>query len=143
MADYLHGAYGTIQAEGIPVAVNSQSAIVYVGTAPVHQISGGANNVNVPIVVNNIAEAYKYFGYSDNWANYTLCEAVYAHFTLGGVGPLVLINVFDPNTHRATSQTTKSLTAKNGTITITSAENIILDSITIAEKTLGVDYSAV
>ena len=43
MADYLHGAYGTIQAEGIPVAVNSQSAIGYVGTAPVHQISGGAN----------------------------------------------------------------------------------------------------
>ena len=116
MADYLHGAYGQIQAvgtnifvfrhnhdtveEGIhrgtdavhertKVAIKSQNAIVYVGTAPVHTVAGGAANVNRPILVTNIAEARKHFGYSDEWDKYTLCEAMHAHLENKAVGPLV------------------------------------------------------
>ena len=63
MADYLHGAYGQIQAVGTKVAAKSQNAIVYVGTAPVQTVEGGAKNVNKPILVSNIAEARKYLLY--------------------------------------------------------------------------------
>ena len=101
MADYLHGAYGQIQAVGTKVAIKSQNAIVYVGTAPVHTVAGGAANVNRPILVTNIAEARKHFGYSDEWDKYTLCEAMHAHLENKAVGPLVLINVLDPATHKA------------------------------------------
>ena len=100
MSEYLHGAYGQIQPIAARVAEKSQNAMIYVGTAPVHQVAGGADNVNTPIVVNNMAEAMKYFGYSDDWSKYTLCEAMHVHLENKGVGPLVLINVLDPAVHK-------------------------------------------
>lgn len=137
MADYLHGAYGEINAVGTRVADTSQGAIVYVGTAPVHTVEGGADNVNVPIVVNNMAEARKKLGYSDDWASYTLCEAMHVHFDIKGVGPLVMINVLDPNNaaHKNSTKVTASKTPVNGAIVIPEAESIIVD--TIAVKTTG------
>lgn len=149
MPDYLHGAYGEIRAVGTRAADESQGAIVYVGTAPVQTVEGGAANVNVPIVVNNIAEARKKFGYSEDWASYTLCEAMHVHLENKGVGPLVLINVLDPATHKAAQKTTKNLTPSNGQVVITGAENIYMDSVTVktgsgesaAAKVKGTDYS--
>lgn len=145
MADYKHGAYGVIQAVGSRVADESQGAIVYVGTAPVHNVEGGANNVNKPIVVNNIAEARKYFGYSDEWDKYTLCEAMHVHLENKGVGPLVFINVLNPATHRASEAGTVSKTPENGRVTIPAAQDIILDSVVVKSgntaKVKGTDYA--
>ena len=62
MSEYLHGAYGDTQANGNRVAVESQSAIVCIGTAPVHQIALGTGEtypVNTPKLIYNIAEAKK------------------------------------------------------------------------------------
>ena len=145
MADYKHGAYGIIQAVGSRVADESQGAIVYVGTAPVHNVEGGANNVNKPIVVNNIAEARKYFGYSDEWDKYTLCEAMHVHLENKGVGPLVFINVLNPATHKASDAGTVSKTPENGRVTIPAAQDIILDSVVVKSdnttKIKGTDYA--
>lgn len=145
MADYKHGAYGVIQAVGSRVADESQGAIVYVGTAPVHNVEGGANNVNKPIVVNNIAEARKYFGYSDEWDKYTLCEAMHVHLENKGVGPLVFINVLNPATHKASEEGTVSKTPENGRVTIPAAQDIILDSVVVKSgntaKIKGTDYA--
>jgi phage tail sheath protein FI len=141
MADYLHGAYGQIQAVGTKVAIKSQNAIVYVGTAPVHTVAGGAANVNRPILVTNIAEARKYFGYSDEWDKYTLCEAMHAHLENKAVGPLVLINVLDPATHKATEKGTANLTPENGRVAIVNAGDIILDSVAVTGKNKGTDYT--
>lgn len=145
MADYKHGAYGVIQAVGSRVADESQGAIVYVGTAPVHNVEGGANNVNKPIVVNNIAEARKYFGYSDEWDKYTLCEAMHVHLEKKGVGPLVFINVLNPATHKASDAGTVSKTPENGRVTIPAAQDIILDSVVVKSnntaKIKGTDYA--
>lgn len=145
MADYKHGAYGVIQAVGSRVADESQGAIVYVGTAPVHNVEGGANNVNVPIVVNNIAEARKYFSYSDEWDKYTLCEAMHVHLENKAVGPLVFINVLNPATHRASEAGTVSKTPENGRVTIPAAQDIILDTVVVksgnTNKVKGTDYA--
>lgn len=141
MADYLHGAYGQIQAAGSKTAAQSQNAIVYVGTAPVQTVAGGGKNVNKPILVSNIAEARKYFGYSDDWSKYTLCEAMHAHLEINAVGPLVLINVLDPSTHKATTGGTKSLTPEGGIVTIADAEDAVLDTVAVTGKTKGKDYT--
>ncbi len=145
MADYLHGAYGKIQAIGTKVAAKSLNAIVYIGTAPVQTVEGGAASVNKPICVSNIAEARKYFGYSEDWAKYTLCEAMHAHLENNAVGPLVLINVLDPTTHKATESGSKSLTPANGRVTIADAEDAVLDSIVVkagtTAKKKGEDYT--
>lgn len=141
MADYKHGAYGQVQIVGSRVAVSSQNAIVYVGTAPVHTVAGGAAAVNKPILIYNIAEARKVLGYSDNWADFTLCEAMYAHFENNAVGPLIFINVLDPAVHKSENSVTKSLTPANGRIVIAGAELAILDSVSVATKTKGTDYT--
>ena len=139
---YLHGAYGDIQAAGNRVAAQSEGVIVAIGTAPVHTVAGGAANVNKPVLVTGIAEARQLFGYSDDWAKYTLCEAMHVFFELNGVGPLVLINVLDPATHKKSGDaTSKSLTPVNGVITIANAEGIILDTVTVAGKTKGTDFT--
>lgn len=144
MAEYLHGAYGQVNAIGARVSEESLGAMVYVGTAPVHTVENGATNVNKPVLVHNIAEARKYFGYSDDWASYTLCEAMHVHLELKGVGPIVLINVLDPSVHKASEKTTTQLTPVNGILTIPSAESVILDTVVIKSgsttKEKGVDY---
>ena len=149
---YKHGAYGQIQAVGSRVPNASRSAIVYIGTAPVHTLalaSGESYNVNKPVLVNNIAEARQLFGYSEDWASYTLCEAMHVHLESKGVGPLVFINVLDPTKagHKGTAGTA-SKTPGNGRILIPSAESIILDSVVVqtqdetpVTKVKGVDYS--
>lgn len=141
MAEYLHGAYGQIQTLATRVAVKCLNAIVYVGTAPVHTVAGGSANVNRPILVNNIAEARKYFGYSEEWDKYTLCEAMHAHLESKGVGPLVLINVLDPEVHKDAESGTVSQAPVNGKVTIANAEEIILDTVAVTGKTKGTDYS--
>jgi len=153
MSDYKHGAYGQIQAVGSRVPNASRSAIVYIGTAPVHTLalaSGESYNVNKPVVVNNISEARQLFGYSDDWASYTLCEAMKVHLENKGVGPLVLINVLDPNKadHKNSTQVSNDLTPDNGRIVISSAESIILETVTIqtkdqtpVTKVKGTDYN--
>ena len=147
MADYLHGAYGQINAVGARVSQESQGVIVYVGTAPVHTIDGGSTNVNVPKLVKNIDEARKIFGYSDDWTDYTLCEAMHVHFEQKAVGPIVLINVLDPATHKAGSKTSTNKTPANGMITIAD-EDCILDTVVIkttastpVTKVKGTDYT--
>lgn len=145
MPDYKHGAYGLIQTAGSRVADDSQSVIVYVGTAPVHTLEDYSGSVNKPIVVHNIAEARKYFGYSDDWASYTLCEAMHVHFELKGVGALVLINVFDPATHKSSEKTTQSATPSNGVVILSEAEAAILSTVVVkagqTTKVKGTDYS--
>ncbi|NLV58687.1 MAG: hypothetical protein GXY67_07935 [Clostridiales bacterium] len=148
MAEYLHGAYGRIQTAGTKVAQQSRNAIVYIGTAPVHTVPGGAANVNKPLLIQNFAEAKKYLGYSSDWAKYTLCEAMHVHLEQKGVAPLVFINVLDPEVHTAAQGGTQNLTPANGRITIAAAQSIILDSVEVktsgenpVTKQKGVDYA--
>lgn len=145
MAEYLHGAYGQIQAVGSRVSDQSQMAICYIGTAPVHQVQGGGENVNKPILVSNISEARRKLGYSDDFASFTLCEAMNAHFNLNGVGPLIFINVLDPKKHVKEQSVSKTLTPSNGKVTLVEAENVVADSITVksgaSTKVVGKDYS--
>lgn len=133
----------------LPTAIVPLTAVtsptVVVGTAPIH-LATSPVAANVPQLCSSLSEFVAQFGWSDDFASYTLCEAAKAHFTLYNITPVVFINVLDPLKH-----------AKNATATITGLatpaklpQPILLDSIKITsgegddEITLDADdFSAV
>ena len=145
MAEYKYGVYGVIGNDIAQNASQAGMAPVYFGTAPVNLLSDPTGKVNVPVKISNLSDAQKKLGHfsdSAKWGKYTLCEAVAAHFANknGNVGPIYLINVLDPETHKKSSKTTKSLTFANKKATI-EADDIILKSFAIDDKVLGTDYT--
>lgn len=143
MSDYLHGAYGEIAAIDSRSSDSVATVPIYVGTAPVGTVAGGAARVNVPVLIKSFADAVARLGYSEDWESFTLCEAMHAHFTLYGVAPVIFINVFDPTVHVPSEGATGSaaLTPANGRLTISSASRIVLDSVAIEGKVKGTDYT--
>lgn len=142
MADYKHGTYGEFSESVGGVVAETQSAFVYVGTAPVNLIRGYAGAVNTPILLRTFDAAKRLVGYSDDWAKFTLCEMVQLHFdnASGNIGPMVVINAFDPSVHKKAEETNQQLTFANGRATIQS-DTIILDTLVLADKVEGVDFS--
>lgn len=140
---YKHGVFGlqvpttdTLPPSGVGTLP------VYVGTAPVQQLSDYSNAINTPILISSFEDARVKIGYSDHWDTYTLCEAVYAHFknSIQPIGPIVVINVLDPATHKIAA-TPASVVLTNGVGYINDS-NVILDSIAITDKEKDTDYSA-
>ncbi len=138
---YKHGALGEIVSSSGKSAVLTAAAPLYVGTAPVHTVAGGNANLNKPVLLNSFAEAAALFGFSEDWAKYTLCEAMYAHFKLKAIGPILMVNVLDVDEAKSAEATTASLTPSGGRIVIENAESILLDSVAVTGKVLGTDYT--
>lgn len=100
MSTYRHGVYTSEQATSITAPIVGSAGLqVVIGTAPINMVANPKAAVNKPILVNSYKEAVEAFGYSDDFAKYTICEAVSASFSLVGTGPMVLINVLDPEKH--------------------------------------------
>ena len=139
---YKHGTYGEFAPTIARAATQSDTVAVYVGTAPVNLIRGYAAYVNEPVYLTDMTIAQRYFGYSDDWTTFTLCEAFKAHFDnpLTNVGAIIAINVLDPNTHKKSQPTTVQLTFVNKKATI-AGDTIILDTLALADKTEGTDYT--
>ena len=119
---YKHGTYGEITASKVRNAVSAETVAVYVGTAPVNLIRGYATAgvINKPIRVSNFGEAQRRLGYAADWDTFSLCEAFSEHFDnpVGNIGPIYVINVLDPSTHKKGTQTTTAtvFTAGRGEI---------------------------
>lgn len=141
---YKHGAYGEIMDSKVSAATQADVVAAYIGTAPINLIRDYAekNLVNMPIKVANMSDTQSKLGYSEDWEGFTLCEAFAEHFdnTVGNVGPIYVVNVLDPDAHKATAKATKELTFTNLRAEFESSD-IILDTFAIADKTEGVDYS--
>ena len=135
MSEYKHGAYGALGDSVVRAADTAETVPVYIGTAPVNLVRGWreAAPVNVPVRISSLAEARAAIGQSDDWAAYTLCEVVAAHYDSGteGVGPIYLINVLDPARHKATKKATATLSLASGSASIAS-RSIILDSLSLS-----------
>ncbi len=141
---YKHGAYADIvsSARGLN-ALSVGTLPVYIGCAPVHQLRAYAGAVGKPLLVTDTNNARKQAGYmSRGWQGFELCEAVNAHFDnrINPIGPIVLINLFDPAIHKATPQTTVevSLVKKVGYIEDSRA---ILNTVSITDMAFGTDYT--
>ncbi len=98
---YRHGVFsGEVPTSIVPPVEVESALCVVVGCAPVHQLADWSGAVNKPLLAHTYADAVTQVGYSKDWDKYGICEQVYTHFALYGVGPLVIINVFDPDTHK-------------------------------------------
>lgn len=141
---YKHGAYGEITKSKAVAAAQSDTVLVYVGVAPVNLISGYSTTgvINNPVKVRNINEVQTVFGYSDDWAKFSLCEAFTEHFnnTVENSGPIYVINVLDPKVHKGEQVTLEAQDFKSGYVYI-DGDSMIVDSVRVADKVLGVDYS--
>lgn len=144
MAEYKYGVYGTVGPDIVRSASQASVVPVYFGTAPVNLLSDYSGTVNTPVKIYNLSEAKSKLGHffaSSLWGNYTLCEAIEAHFNNpnGNVGPIYVINVLDPEKHVGETRTVE-LAFVNRKATINTTD-IILATFAIEGKTLGEDYT--
>ncbi len=139
---YQHGSFGSMSATQ-DETIAASTLPVYFGILPVHQLMDYSGAVNKPILASGYADAVAKVGYNDkNWNEFDLCEAIYAHFknSIQIIGPIVLINVLDPDKMKKTGQPS-SITFTNNKATIEN-DKIILKSISIEGKAFGKDFSA-
>lgn len=139
---YKHGTYGEFAESIGEAATQAGTVAVYVGLAPVNLVRGYESYVNSPVKLTDFNAAKRYMGYSDKWSTFDLCEAFKLHFdnASGNIGPIVAINALDPAKHKKAQETTQQITFTNGRSTIES-DTIILDTLVLADKVEGVDFS--
>ena len=104
--EYLHGVYGEqIPYNNDPVPATG-TIPAYIGTAPIQRLNAAgdpgfnyAPYINAPLLIRRYRDAENRLGYTTDWANFTLCEAVSAHFLAGDapIGPIVCVNMMDPS----------------------------------------------
>lgn len=142
MSVYKHGTYGEFAASIGNTPTQSGTVAVYVGAAPVNLVRGYKELVNAPVKLDGFGAVKRYMGYSDNWKAFDLCEAFHLHFNnaAGNIGPIVAINVLDPDVHKKGEDTILSVTFQNGRAAFKS-DTIILDTLVLGDKEEGVDYS--
>lgn len=155
-AEYKHGVYG----EQVPFANSSIPARgtvpAYIGTAPIQQVNtqGAAGfdyspYINTPLLIRRYRDVESNLGYSTDWASFTLCEAVSAHFLAGDapIGPIVCVNMTNP-AKLAPNNTETHVTLsgaagdKTGVLSdpLAAIENVTL-SATSGALTKGSDYT--
>lgn len=140
---YMHGVRVQENPTSVASPVLNQSGVpVIFGTAPVNMAADPESATNKLILCNTFAEAKAAVGYSEDYDNYTLCQAMDAFFKAFGVGPVVLCNVLDPATHKITY--TETLTVTNGQA-VSEAEGVLLSGLTVkadsAALTAETDYT--
>lgn len=128
-----------------PVQVSSGLQII-VGTAPVNQLANPAAAVNTPLYVSTYKEAVAAVGWSNDFAKYTLCEAISANFQMVGTAPIVVINVLDPkNKKHITALDETSVQVNDGVAEIDKV-GILLEKLVVKKDTTtltaDVDYIA-
>lgn len=143
---YKHGVYSSELPTSVVSPVEATAGLqVYVGTAPIN-LAKSKEYVNKPLLAYSLNEAVDQLGYSSDWENYTLCEAMDSSFSLYGVAPVVFINVLDPEIHRTTVEP-KSVPIMNNKAVIEES-GILMDTLLVKlsaageELTIGTDYLA-
>ena len=113
---YLHGIRIKENPTSVPTPVANEAGVpVVFGTAPINLAADPANAANKLFLCHTFAEAVEALGYSDDYDNYTLCQAMDAFFKAFGVGPVVFCNVLDPTkTAHKEAITSTSLSVSNG-----------------------------
>ncbi|MMZ43893.1 Phage tail sheath protein [compost metagenome] len=119
MAVEFHGARAT-EIPFSPSSIKPQAFTlpIFVGTAPVTLATREGNAVNVPFLIETMEQAKYYLGYSEDWANFNLCEAMFSHFVVYGQSPAIFVNVLNPATHK-TAVAAENYTIVNGVVTVT------------------------
>ena len=141
---YMHGVRIQENPTSVPTPVSNESGVpVIFGTAPVNLAADPKNATNKLFLCKTFAEAKAAVGYSDDYKNYTLCQAMDAFFKAFGVGPIVICNVLDPATHKVEYNETVNVVSGQAVSTKT---GVMLDDLVVKADTetleLNKDYTA-
>ena len=144
---YMYGVYGELRKSIARSAIQSGSVAVYVGTAPVHLVRDykEKNLVNMPVKLINYLNAQENMGYSKDWDSYTICEAMDAHFNnpIQNVGPIYVINVFDPDTMRPKAEEIVKTVELSGMKIFIEDNGMVKNTIKISGYENGEDFEIV
>ena len=141
--NFQHGSTWRSTPSSVGAPLTPDGVIVSFGTAPVHRLPSGASQVNKLILADSLATAFKSVDHSKNYKAFTLSELVDKAFRQYKIGPLVLVNVLDPNIHYKTVQPSTKAIVDGRIIT---QDDAIYDSVVVknisGDKTfvLGTDY---
>lgn len=136
---YLHGVRIQENPTSVPTPVKNEAGVpVIFGTAPVNLVADPAGAVNKLFLCNSFAEAKVAVGYSDDYENYTLCQAMDAFFKAFGVAPVVICNVLDPATHKSSYSETLNIVDGQA---VSTKKGILLDGLKVGDMTLDTDYT--
>ena len=131
---YEHGIKIVEEATTLTAMTRVGNPCVVIGSA----LKGPSNE---PVLIQSMSEFVSTFGFSGDFASYTLEEAAYVFFELYNVRPIICVNVLDLTRHK--KSTTKTLSGTSNPLTLTGA--IILSSVKItsgsATLTLNTDYT--
>lgn len=141
---YNHGIRVMEQPTGLRAPITSTAGLqVVFGTAPVNLVADPYQAVNKPVIAYTFAEAAEQLGYSDDYANYSLCQSMDACFKLFAVAPVVFVNVLDPATHKV-AVTAKSYPVTSGQLVIDDVKGILKDTVEVKKQETvlvdGTDY---
>lgn len=134
-----HGIYiSEVPTSIVPPVTTDAGIPMVIGTAPVNLSADGKGTTNEPVLCYTYQEAVDSFGYSDDWAGYTLSEFIYSHFALFAVAPVVLINVLDLGVHTK-EVTDESAALVGGKVTLPAA-GILLDTLVVKASQAAQPY---
>ncbi|PIC80542.1 phage tail protein [Sporosarcina sp. P18a] len=108
----------------VPIVATAALPVVF-GTAPIH-LAKTRENVNKIVVAYSFGEAQAALGYSSEWGDYTLCEAMDAAFRQFNVAPVIFVNTLDPEIHNKVGSEEVPIVNKKATL---EASGVLLDTL--------------
>lgn len=139
-ANFLHGVETIVIEKGARPITGVKTAVIgLIGTAPLYKVDAANRTVNSPTIIRNPVDAAKYFGTSTT--GYTIPAALNAIFDQGN-GPIcIVVNVFDPDTHKTAVASEVVAKAANGTFPLVHPGVTSLSITSPASCVLGTDYT--
>lgn len=130
-----HGVYTDEKATQIAKPRVTTTGIPFVvGTAPIHRLADPSAAVNKVIKCETLAEAKAKLGYSEDFAAFDLCQAMYFDLSVRMVAPIIFVNVLDPSkaAHTKTVAAT-AVTITNGQGTLDEKYMLINDDLIVKD----------
>ena len=136
-----HGVFVLEQATSAATPATVETGVpFFIGASPIQNADSPATP-GVPVLCTSWNEAVQKLGYSDDWATYPLCEAMYSHFKLFNVSPAIFCNMLDSSTMKsAVAAADKNVVNKKVALTAKAIPGSVVVKNGSTTLVLGTDY---
>ena len=136
-----HGVFVLEQATSAATPATVETGVpFFIGASPIQNADSPATP-GVPVLCTSWNEAVQKLGYSDDWATYPLCEAMYSHFKLFNVSPAIFCNMLDSSTMKsAVAAADKNVVSKKVALTKKAIPGSVVVKNGNTTLVLGTDY---
>jgi len=136
-----HGVFVLEQATSAATPATVETGVpFFIGASPIQNADSPATP-GVPVLCTSWNEAVQKLGYSDDWATYPLCEAMYSHFKLFNVSPAIFCNMLDSSTMKsAVAAADKNVVNKKVALTAKAIPGSVVVKNGNTTLVLGTDY---